>query len=231
MLATLTGCGGHRDRAARPSSVAGHPQNMSAYDDTVRVDTSPACGSARSGGGLTDGRFVLTAASVVAGARAATVTNRQGQHVPARLVTVDPEANVAWLYAPGLPSRQTSPAQVGDHVAPAYVFAVGGRSMSVLRALSVERTTRTGTDVYRSHAVTRQVYVLHLEHPSAADVTGSPVLDEDGHLLGLALSGAAGDTDVVVLAGDAVAKSPATDALRHLTDPAAAPAPVTKCIR
>ena len=226
LLAGCSGSAGHRN----VPSVAGRPHAMSAYDDTVRVATSSTCGAASGGGqGLTDGRFVLTAASVVAGARSATVTNRTGQQVAARVVTVDPEADVAWLYAPGLPSRPTSPAQAGDHVAPAYVFAVGGHTMSVLRAMSLERTTRTGTDVYRSHAVTRQVYVLHLDHPVVADVTGSPVLDEDGHLLGLALSGAAGEDEVVALAGDAVAQSPATDALRHLADPSAAPAPVTKC--
>jgi hypothetical protein len=228
-VAVLAGCGGaggHRSTSA----VAGRPHAMSAYDDTVQVATSTTCGAPRGGEGLTDGRFVLTAASVVAGARSATVANRRGQQVPARLVTVDPEADVAWLYAPGLPSRPTSPAQAGDHVAPAYVFAVGGRSVSVLRAVSLERTTRTGPDVYRSHAVTRQVYVLHLDHPAVADVTGSPVLDEDGHLLGIALSGAAGDNEVVALAGDAVAQSPATDALRHLADPSAAPAPVTRCV-
>src|SRR5206468_2080043 len=108
------------------------------------------CATTRGGAGLTDGRFVLTTAAVVAGARAVTVVNRRGQRVPARVVAVDPEADVAWLYAPGLPSRATSPAQAGDHVAPAYVFAVGGgHGVSVLRALSLERTTRTGTDVYR----------------------------------------------------------------------------------
>jgi len=228
LLVLISGCGGGAHHPHR-STVAGHPNDMSAYDDAVRVETSSACGTARGGEGLTDGRFVLTTASVVAGARSATVANRQGQQVPARLVTVDPEADVAWLYAPGLPSRPTSPAKAGDHVAPAYVFAVGARSVSVLRALSLERTTRTGTDVYRSHAVTRQVYVLHLDHPIANDVTGSPVLDEDGHLLGLALSGAAGDSEVVALAGDAVAQSPATGALRRLANPSAAPAPVTKC--
>lgn len=250
----LAGCtAAHPHHASAP--VAGHPRNMSAYDDTVRVEASTTCAaagsSAASGGeasggassgatsgagtgltigeGLTDGRFVLTTASVVAGAHSATVTNRLGQRVPARLVTVDPEANVAWLYAPGLPSRPTSPATAADHVAPAYVFAVGERSVSVLRALSLERTTRTGTDVYRGHAVTRQVYVLHLDQPSTADVIGSPVLDEDGHLLGLVLSGATGDKEVVALAGDAVAQSPATGALQHLADPSTAPMPVTRC--
>lgn len=293
-LATLVGCSGSGTAHRASPGVAGHPVNMSAYDDTVRIATSTTCGGVTPGGGsttssgsatgsgsttggtassgstpegqgaapgsdrtsggmttsggnrtsgaggggqqvvagegLTDGRFVLTTASVVAGARSATVTNRQGQHVPARLVTVDPEANVAWLYAPGLPSRPTSPATATDHVAPAYVFAVGERSVSVLRALSLERTTRTGTDVYRRHAVTRPVYVLHLDRPSTVDVVGSPVLDEDGRLLGLVLSGAAGDTEVVALAGDAVARSPATDGLRQLADPAVAPMPVTRCL-
>lgn len=228
-VAVLAGCSGSGSHRGAPPSVVGRPHDMSAYDDTVQVVTTSTCGAPGGGEGLTDGRFVLTAASVVAGARSATVANRAGQQVPARVVAVDPEADVAWLYAPGLPSRPTSPARAGDHVAPAYVFAVGGHSMSVLRAISLERTTRTGTDVYRSHAVTRQVYVLHLDHPVVADVTGSPVLDDDGHLLGLALSGAAGDKEVVALAGDAVAQSPATDALRHLSDPSAAPAPVTKC--
>jgi len=247
VLGTVAGCGGGGGAHRTSPPVAGHPRNMSAYEDTVRVETSTACAAAKAGAsagagangpltvrgeGLTDGRFVLTTASVVAGARTATVTNRQGQRVPARLVTVDPEANVAWLYAPGLPSRPTMPATASDHVAPAYVFAVGAGSgsVSVQRALSLERTTRTGTDVYRRHAVTRQVYVLHLEHPSTVDATGSPVLDEDGRLLGLVLSGAAGATEVVALAGDAVAQSPATDGLRELADPAAAPMPVTRCV-
>jgi S1-C subfamily serine protease len=203
---------------------------MSAYDDTVRVDTSSTCRPAPAGQGLTDGKFVLTTASVVAGAHSATVTNRVGQRVPAKVVAIDTEADVAWLYAPGLPSRPTTPAGAGDHVAPAYVFTVDGHSVSVLRALSLERTTRTSTDVYRSHAVTRQVFVLHLDHPATSDVTGAPVLDEDGHLLGVALSGAAGDGEVVALAGDAVAASPATSALRHLGNPAVAPAPVTRCV-
>lgn len=228
-LGLLAGCGGGGTRPAA-RTTAGDPAAMSAYDDTVRVATSSSCAGAGGGWGLTDGKFVLTTASVVAGAHSATVTNRHGQRVPARLVTVDPEADVAWLYAPGLPSRPTSPATASDHIAPAFVFAVGERSASVLRALSLERTTRTGTDVYRSHAVTRQVYVLHLDQPSTADVVGSPVLDEDGRLLGVALSGAAGDREVVVLAGDAVAQSPATDALRALTDPSTAPMPVTRCL-
>jgi S1-C subfamily serine protease len=201
---------------------------MSAYDDTVRVDIGTACG-ARTGAGLTDGRFVLTTASVVAGAQAGTVTNRDGRRVPGRVLAVDTEADVAWLYAPGLPSRPTTPAQAGDHVAPAYVFAVRDRSMSVLRALRLERTTRTGTDIYRSHAVTREVYVLHLDRPASADVTGAPVLDEDGHLLGLAISGRAGDDQVVALAGDAVARSSATSVLRALANPASAPAAASRC--
>jgi len=228
VVGLLTGCGGGGTRPAA-RTVAGNPVAMSAYDDTVRVATSPTCAGASGGWGLTDGKFVLTTASVIAGSRSATVTNRHGQRVPARLVTVDPEADVAWLYAPGLPSRPTSPATASDHVAPAFVFAVGERSASVFRALSLERTTRTGTDVYRSHAVTRQVYVLHLDHPSTADVVGSPVLDQDGRLLGVALSGTAGDSEVIALAGDAVARSPATDALRELTDPSTAPMPLTHC--
>jgi S1-C subfamily serine protease len=230
LIGVVAGCGG-APAHHRAAAATGQPEKMSAYDDAVRVETSSGCAAAHGGAGLTDGRFVLTTASVVAGARTVAVVNRQGQRVPARVVDVDPDADVAWLYAPGLPSRPTSPAQAGDHVAPAYVFAIdAGHGLSILRALSLERTTRTGADVYRSHAVTRQVYVLHLDHPAGIDVTGAPVLDEDGRLLGVALSGAAGDVQVVVLAGDAIARSPATVALRGLTDPSSAPAPVTRCV-
>src|SRR5438067_5547247 len=96
---------------------------MTAYDDAVRVASTTSCGADRSAAGLTDGHLVLTTARAVLGATATTVTNRMGRQVSARVVAVDSDLDVAWLYAPGLPSRATAPATPTDMVAPAYVFA------------------------------------------------------------------------------------------------------------
>jgi S1-C subfamily serine protease len=187
---------------------------MSASVDAVRVSVT-GCGAGRSGAGLTDGHYVLTSATLVAGATAVQVTSPHGKQVAARVVALDAATDVAWLSAPGLPSVPTAGADKSDRVVPAYLFTFAGDGTPVTyRAQTLERTTVTTRDVYADRDVRREVYRLHLDSPATAPVAGAPVLDSSGHLLGVT-SGAQGadPATVDVVAGDVVARSAATRSL------------------
>ena len=197
---------------------------MTATVDAVRVDVSGACGRPRAGAGLTDGHFVLTSASLVAAGSTLQVSNAQGKQVSGRVVALDADNDVAWVYAPGLPSTAIAPAQRSDRVVPAYLFTFRADGTPVTyRAQTLERTTVTTKDVFGAHDVQRAIYQLHLDSPATATVNGAPVLDSSGHLLGIA-SGIQGSdpATVDVVAGDVVAQSAATRSLSG-HDPATMP--------
>ena len=212
--AVTAGCGGssHPRRAALPAG----PQQMTATVDAVRLGVSGGCAGNRVGGGLTDGRMVLTSASLVAGAGTLQVTNAQGKQVSGRVVALDADTDVAWVYAPGLPSVRIGPAQQSDRVVPAYLFAFAADGRPVTyRAQTLERTTATTKDVFGTHSVHRQIYRLHLDAAASVPVSGAPVLDSSGNLLGIATNTHVGSDlrTVDVVAGDAVARSTATQSL------------------
>jgi S1-C subfamily serine protease len=194
---------------------------MTATVDAVRLGVSGGCARNRVGGGLTDGKVVLTTASLVAGAGTLQVTNAQGKQVPGRVVALDADTDVAWVYAPGLPSVRIGPAQQSDRVVPAYLFAFGPDGAPITyRAQTLERTTTTTQDVFGTHQVRRDIYRLHLDSAATVPLSGAPVLDSSGNLLGIASDTPDRDPRTVdVVAGDAVAKSAATRSL-SAQDPA-----------
>ena len=207
LSATACGGSGHSHRAVLPAG----PQQMTATVDAVHLGVS-GCGHNRTGAGLTDGRYVLTSAALVAGAQTVQVTNAQGKQVAGRVVALDPDTDVAWVYAPGLPSVRIGPAQRSDRVVPAYVFTYRSDGTPVTyRAQTLERTKAWTHDVFGQHPVSRDIYRLHLDAAVNAPVTGAPVLDSSGNLLGIVGSEQTGDTRTLdVVAGDDVARSAAT---------------------
>ena len=228
-VGVLSGCSdAHHRKAAR---LPAGPQEMTATVDAVRLGVSGACARPRTGAGLTDGHFVLTSASLVAGATAVQVSNAEGKQVSGRVVALDADSDVAWVYAPGLPSTAIAPAQRSDRVVPAYVFTFRPDGTSVTyRAQTLERTSMTTKDVFGAHDVQRAIYRLHLDVPATTTVNGAPVLDSSGHLLGIASGVQGGDpTTVDVVAGDVVAQSAATRSLSG-HDPATMPTSAgTRC--
>jgi S1-C subfamily serine protease len=106
-------------------------------------------------------------------------------------------------------------------VVPAYLFTFTSDGTPVTyRAQTLERTTVSTQDVFGTHPVRRDIYRLHLDAAASAPVSGAPVLDSSGNLLGIASATTAGDSHSVdVVAGDAVARSAATRSL-SAQDPA-----------
>jgi len=204
---------------------------MTATVDAVRLGVSGGCAGGRTGGGLTDGRVVLTSASLVAGAGAVQVTNAQGKQVSGRVVALDADLDVAWVYAPGLPSVRIGPAQQSDRVVPAYLFTFSADGTPITyRAQTPERTTATTRDVFGTHPVRRDIYRLHLDAAASVPLSGAPVLDSSGNLLGIASAETAGDDrSVDVIAGDAVARSAATRSLSSQDPATMATSAGTKC--
>ena len=204
---------------------------MTATVDAVRLEVSGACGRTRVGAGLTDGHFVLTSAALVAAGTNVRVSDALGKEVTGRVVALDADNDVAWVYAPGLPSTAIAPAQQSDRVVPAYVFAFRSDGTPVTyRAQTLERTTATTKDVFGEHDVQRAIYRLHLDTPATAAVTGAPVLDSSGHLLGIASGGQGSNPATVdVVAGDAVAQSAATRSLSGQDPATMATSAGTKC--
>jgi S1-C subfamily serine protease len=203
---------------------------MTATVDAVRLGVT-GCGRNRAGGGLTDGHYVLTSAGLVAGASSVQVANAQGKQVAGRVVALDADTDIAWVYAPGLPSARIGAAQQSDRVVPAYVFTFRADGTPVTyRAQTLERTKTTTQDVFAQHSVQRDVYRLHLDEPATTPVSGAPVLDTSGNLLGVAGSLQAGDARTLdVVAGDAVARSTATRSLAGQDPATMATSAGTKC--
>ena len=128
VAAAASACGGsaHPRRVALPAG----PQQMTATVDAVRLGVSGGCARNRVGGGLTDGRVVLTSASLVAGAGTVQVTNAQGKQVSGRVVAL---LAIGPLAAAGLVARkfpETSGQELADtaaaHLVPAEVAMAAG---------------------------------------------------------------------------------------------------------
>lgn len=152
---------------------------------TARVQ-GQACALIQSGSSFSVGDGLwITNAHVVAGTRASTLTTPDGTTATGRVVAFDPRADVAVLRSdlsrPALPLADPKPNVTG-----LVLGFPGGGPFEPSPFLLGEELTATGYDIYDRGLVRRELLVM------AADLqpgdSGSPVVDADGHVLGISVA-------------------------------------------
>jgi S1-C subfamily serine protease len=183
----------------------------------VRVE-GQACNLVLDGSGFAVGpETVVTNAHVVAGERSTSVFTNDGRRFDAVVVAFDPNRDLAVLHVPG---AGLPPLGLGDAAEGTLGSVLGHPGGGTLRAAAarVDRMiTASGTDIYRTSHTDRGVLVLaaHLEPGDS----GAPLVDGQGHVIGVAFAVDPGDS------GTAYALS--RSELDAILTKAASPTPVT----
>ncbi len=160
------------------------------------LGTAPECSRRVEGTGFVyTPQHVITNAHVVAGVQdGPTVTDQQGNQLPAKVVLYDYKTDIAVLYVPGLSQRPlsfTGPAGSGvDAVVAGYphdepFHAVPARIGGTQEA--------TGPDIYQSSQVTREIYAIRSDVEPGN--SGGPLLSARGGVYGVVFAAAVGQSD------------------------------------
>jgi S1-C subfamily serine protease len=154
---------------------------------------APSCSRRLEGSGfVVSADHVLTNAHVVAGVTNPVVQTADGTEHQAHVVRYDPARDVAILDVPGL---GTTPLSFGPAVGEGAGAVVAGFpqdgpfTAGAARVRSVEKAT--GPDIYQNREVTRQIYSLYATvRPGNS---GGPLLNRDGHVLGVVFASSTDD--------------------------------------
>jgi S1-C subfamily serine protease len=166
-----------------------------ALPSTVKI-TAATCLSLSSGTGFVVERgYVVTNAHVVAGATTVRVglADRAYDAVP---VFVDPDLDVALLYAPQLeaPALRFATAEPERGATGATFGFPGGRALDVQPAAVAGAYEATGRDIYGDRHVTRSI--LELRAKVDQGDSGGPLILADGSVGGVVFAEARTDDDV-----------------------------------
>lgn len=177
----------------RPAPVTGPPPEQIPVDATVVNHATNStvgvqargCGRRYEGSGVTLGEgTVITNAHVVAGADDVSVRRPDGARRPATIVVFDAERDLAVLEVSdlGQEALPTAPAQMGaDGVSIGYP---GGQATPRVAPLRVEEQRQAlGRDIYGGAETEREV--LFLSARLQQGDSGSPVLDDQGRVVGI----------------------------------------------
>jgi S1-C subfamily serine protease len=183
--------------------------------EVVKI-SSLGCGGLVTGSGFSVGQgYVITNAHVVSGTSAHEVITPGGRELKATVVFFDPERDVAVLYAPGFTAPPVTFGQAGRGTKGAVIGYPGGGDERVVPAVVDGAIPAQGRDIYNQNLVTRQIFVMQASvHPGNS---GGPLVDLDGHVLGLVFATSAGDPNQAYALTDDEINSDIHDALSHPT--------------
>ncbi|MDQ1429134.1 MAG: hypothetical protein QOK39_2610 [Acidimicrobiaceae bacterium] len=156
---------------------------------TVKVE-GEACNRILDGSGFAVANdLIATNAHVVGGeGRGRTkVLRPDGSQLPAVVVVFDPNRDLALLRVSGLGETPLSRAvgTVGETGA-VYGHPNGQDKLALAPALIAQNVTAVGRDLYDSHQISRDVYILSsVLHPGDS---GAPLVNHDGAVLGVAFA-------------------------------------------
>ncbi|WP_375481823.1 MarP family serine protease [uncultured Jatrophihabitans sp.] len=175
-----------------------------AQRSTVKIyGQAPECDRGIEGSGFVYARHrVLTNAHVVAGTRSVRI-QVDGGTVPAKVVYLDPDRDVAVLSAPRLDApvlRFTgSPGRTGD-AATVLGYPENG-PFTVRTARIRSQTTVRGSNIYGHGTITRSIYSIRSVVRSGN--SGGPLLANDGTVLGMVFATALDSPDTGFVLTDA----------------------------
>ena len=173
-----------------PASVDTPGVNHAAQS-VVKV-ASLGCGGIVTGSGFpVGGGYVVTNAHVVSGTSSHTIQKPDGSTMRATVVLFDPERDVAVLYVPGYPVAGLTFGSARRGTEGAVIGYPGGLSEKVVAAVVDGSVAAQGRDIYNQNLVTRQIFVLQASvHPGNS---GGPLIDMQGHVLGMVFATSASD--------------------------------------
>jgi trypsin-like peptidase/colicin V production protein len=159
--------------------------------EVVKI-SSLGCGGLVTGSGFPVAQgYVITNAHVVSGTSAHEIITPSGRELKATVVFFDPERDVAILYVPGFTAQAVTFGPAGRGTNGAVIGYPGGGTERVVPAVVDGAISAEGRDIYNQNLVTRQIFVMQASvHPGNS---GGPLVDLDGHVLGLVFATSAGD--------------------------------------
>jgi S1-C subfamily serine protease len=180
---TFAGLAPPTDQPLQTPAGADTPQVRSAAATVFRVE-SRGCGGVVSGSAypVAPG-YLVTNAHVVSGTSGTTLSQGSGRRVGATVVLFDPQRDVAILSAPGV---TTQPVPAGDGTRGtqgAVIGYPGGGDETISPAVIDRMTTAEGRDIYSNGLVNREIWIL--EASVRPGNSGGPLVDLQGHVLGL----------------------------------------------
>lgn len=194
--------------ASPDPELAGNPVVQATAPSVVKVRSlAPSCQKVLEGSGFVIAPDrVMTNAHVVAGSNSVQIY-ASGNPLDATVVSYDPAVDIAILSVPNLPPPPLTFAQ-GDAKTGASVVVLrypGGGNFTATPARIRELIKLSGPDIYRDPApVTRDVYTIRASVEQGN--SGGPLIDLDGHVLGVVFGAAVDDPDTgFVLTADEVA--------------------------
>jgi S1-C subfamily serine protease len=194
--------------ASPDPALAGNPVVLATQPSVVKVRSlAPSCQKVLEGSGFViSPDRVMTNAHVVAGSNSVQVY-ASGNPLDATVVSYDPSVDIAILAVPNLPPSPLAFAQ-GEAKTGASVVVLGypgGGNFAATPARIREAIKLSGPDIYRDPTpVTRDVYTIRANVEQGN--SGGPLIDLNGHVLGVVFGAAVDDADTgFVLTADEVA--------------------------
>ena len=205
-----------------PNAGVVPPALRAAGPEVVKIlGTAPSCDRIQEGSGFVFApEHVMTAAHVVAGVRAPTVTtpNPGGHTYAARVVLYDPNRDVAVLYVPGLGRRALAfngPVATGADAVVAGYPLDGPLTADAARIAGDQDIT--GPNIYGNRQVTREIYTIRALVREGN--SGGPLLSPQGLVDGVVFAASLDASNVGYaltareVSGDARAGAEATRAV------------------
>ncbi|WP_136244205.1 acid resistance serine protease MarP [Mycobacterium intracellulare] len=194
--------------ASPDPELARNPVVQATAPSVVKVRSlAPSCQKVLEGSGFVIAPDrVMTNAHVVAGSNSVQIY-ASGNPLDATVVSYDPSVDVAILAVPNLPPPPLPFAQTEAKTGASVVVLgyPGGGNFTATPARIRELIKLSGPDIYRDPApVTRDVYTIRAGVEQGN--SGGPLIDLDGHVLGVVFGAAVDDPDTgFVLTADEVA--------------------------